>query len=58
MTLTFRGHQYETTTTLALEPTETQLLGQYRGNLVTFTPARSATPTNVVLSYRGIRYTR
>jgi len=57
MTLQFLGQRYEATTP-AIAPVETELTGQYRGNLVKFSNTQAAPRANVTLTYRGIRYSR
>lgn len=55
MTLRFLGQTYQATST-AIAPTESELTGQYRGNLVKFSSTQSAPRSNMTLTYRGIRY--
>ncbi|MDX2242350.1 MAG: DUF4278 domain-containing protein [Leptolyngbyaceae cyanobacterium bins.302] len=57
MTLRFLGQTYQATST-AIAPTESELTGQYRGNLVKFSNTQAAPRSNVTLTYRGIRYSR
>jgi hypothetical protein len=57
MKLNFLGQSYESHTT-EVAPTPSEIVGQYRGNLVTFSNSYPAPRTSVTLTYRGIRYTR
>jgi len=56
MTLTFLGQKYEAVATSEITSAESELSGKYRGNTVTFSSARAASPATVALTYRGIRY--
>lgn len=57
MRLQFLGQSYETTTP-AIAAADSELTGQYRGNLVKFSNAQAAPRANVTLTYRGTRYSR
>lgn len=53
-TLTFRGHQYETSSAIA--PASMEQTGKYRGIPTTFSSARPSSISNVQLTYRGVSY--
>lgn len=61
MTLTFRGQAYEVTSTEIASlhlGRDTELTGKYRGVSTCLSTNRSADPTALFLTYRGIAYRR
>lgn len=57
MRLNFLGQSYEANLT-EIAPALSEIVGQYRGNLVKFSHTHAASRPQVTLTYRGICYTR